>query len=193
MDGYSAEQSLPEVEQLWWAVMRKTLLTIPSPEQGGARQAGIRQSWTDRLAGSAAAQANPAGVQAMVASDQRGAAPAYLADGADDLEADGAGLELRPLGFLVPLRVTPLRVDLLLPARHPSASASTAAALPAATGGFLPPAIGFGSPPALPAPRARESGIWMLLRLPRRTFLRNRVPLHSWAALHWLGRPLASP
>jgi len=83
----------------------------------------------------------------------------YLADGADDLEADGAGLVLGPLGFLVPLRVTPLRVDLLLPARHPSAS--TAAALPAATGGFLPPAIGFGSPPApaLPCPASSsESG-----------------------------------
>lgn len=85
-------------------------------------------------------------------------APAYLADGADDLEAHGAGLELRPLGFLVSLRVTPLRVNLLLPARHPFDS--TSAALTAATGGFLPPAIGFGSPPALPcpAPRARESG-----------------------------------
>jgi len=52
----------------------------------------------------------------------------YLADGADDLEADGAGLELGPLGLLVPLRVTPLRVDLLLPAGHPSAAATLSVA-----------------------------------------------------------------
>jgi hypothetical protein len=44
----------------------------------------------------------------------------YLTHGADDLEADGAGLELGALGLLIPLRIPPLRVDLLLlPARHP--------------------------------------------------------------------------
>lgn len=53
----------------------------------------------------------------------------YLADGADDLEAHGAGLELRPLGFLVSLRVTPLRVNLLLPARHPFDSTSAVASI----------------------------------------------------------------
>jgi len=106
-----------------------------------------------------------------MASDRRGAPAYYLADGADDLEADGAGLELGPLGFLVPLRVTPLRVDLLLPARHPSAS--TAAALSAATGGFLPPAIGFGSPPALPCPSSLDASSPTSPYLPTR----NRVPV----------------
>jgi hypothetical protein len=44
----------------------------------------------------------------------------YLTHRADDLEADGAGLELGALGLLIPLRIPPLRVDLLLlPARHP--------------------------------------------------------------------------
>jgi hypothetical protein len=44
----------------------------------------------------------------------------YLTHRADDLEADGAGLELGALGLLIPLRIPRLRVDLLLlPARHP--------------------------------------------------------------------------
>lgn len=47
-----------------------------------------------------------------------------LADGADDLEADGAGLELGPLRLLVLLRVPPLRIDLLLPPRHRCSSPS---------------------------------------------------------------------
>ena len=47
---------------------------------------------------------------------------ADLADGADDLEPFGAGLELRALGLLVLLRAPPLRVDLLLPPRHPPLS-----------------------------------------------------------------------
>ena len=137
-------------------------------------------------------------VQAM-ASDRRGA-PAYLADGADDLEADGAGLELGPLGFLVPLRVTPLRVDLLLPARHPSAS--TAAALSAATGGFLPPAIGFGSPPApaLPCPASSsESGCFFAyLAVPSDPESgASATPSFSTPGLHCIGLaghwPVATP
>lgn len=59
---------------------------------------------------------------------QRSGEGLYLADGADNLEADGAGLDLGPLGFLVLLGVTPLRVDLLLPARHPSVAATLSAA-----------------------------------------------------------------
>lgn len=44
----------------------------------------------------------------------------HLADGADDLEADGPRLELRTPGLLVPLGVPPLRLDLLLAPRHPA-------------------------------------------------------------------------
>lgn len=78
-----------------------------------------------------------------------------LADGTDDLEADGAGLELGPFGFLVPLRVTPLRVDLLLPARHPSNAARAAT-----TGGLLSPAIESGSAPRAAPCSSRESGFF---------------------------------
>lgn len=78
---------------------------------------------------------------------QRSGEGPYLADGADDLEALGAGLELGPLGFLVLLGITPLRVDLLLPARHPHAAAALPPQQPVVSSSF--PAIGFGSAPAL--------------------------------------------
>jgi len=41
-----------------------------------------------------------------------------LADGADDFEANGSGLELRALSLLIPLCVSLLRFDLLLSPRH---------------------------------------------------------------------------
>lgn len=41
-----------------------------------------------------------------------------LADGAGDLEGDGAGLHLRPLGLLLLIGIPPLGFDLLLPPRH---------------------------------------------------------------------------
>jgi len=87
----------------------------------------------------------------------------YLADGADDLEAHGAGLELGPLGLLVPLRVTPLRVDLLLPAGHPSAAATLSVA-----GGLLLSLRRSDSDRRPPWPVEGESGFF--LALPPRTF-----------------------
>lgn len=42
-----------------------------------------------------------------------------LADRAARLEGDGSRLQLGTLRLLVPLRVPPLRLDLLLPPRHP--------------------------------------------------------------------------
>lgn len=41
-----------------------------------------------------------------------------LADGAGDLEGDGAGLHLRSLGLLLLIGIPPLGFDLLLPPRH---------------------------------------------------------------------------
>jgi len=84
----------------------------------------------------------------------------YLADGADDLEAHGAGLELGPLGLLVPLRVTPLRVDLLLPAGHPSAAATLSVA-----GGLLLSHRRSDSDRRPPWPVEGESGFFFALGL----------------------------
>ena len=85
----------------------------------------------------------------------------YLADGADDLEADGAGLELGPLGLLVPLRVTPLRVDLLLPAGHPSAAATLSVA-----GGLLLSLRRSDSDRRPPWPVEGESGFFLCFTSP---------------------------